>query len=332
MRSLLSSPATATPLPGVIDTFSAGYRLLNRHLWLLALPVLFDLFYWLGPRLTVSGLTQRLAQSVGGLMAAYRAAGMSEADATRTADLLQTELRNAGQTVNTFSVLSTGLPSVSSLQSLPRPPWQAALPAWDIAGLGAFAGILALFLAAALLVAVVYLALAAQVVRKGRLDPRWLVQNIGRYARTLVLLVLGLMGILLLLGLPVALATVILSMLSGALGLFILMLLEAALLWSYFYLFFAIDAIFISDSGPGKAVANSVAVVRGNVPSALGFFAVSLLIAWGMSYVWSTFGQSAISVFMAIVGNAYIGTGLWLAEMIFYRDRMVAYQAGRNAR
>ena len=47
-------PAPALPkLPGIIDTLSAGFQTVNRHLYLLLVPILLDLFYWLGPRLTV---------------------------------------------------------------------------------------------------------------------------------------------------------------------------------------------------------------------------------------------------------------------------------------
>ena len=41
---------------GVIDSLSAGYRFLVRRLDLLLIPVLLDLFFWLGPKLSIETL------------------------------------------------------------------------------------------------------------------------------------------------------------------------------------------------------------------------------------------------------------------------------------
>ena len=41
------------PLPGIIATLVAGFELATSHLWLLAFPIILDLFYWLGPRLRI---------------------------------------------------------------------------------------------------------------------------------------------------------------------------------------------------------------------------------------------------------------------------------------
>lgn len=44
--------------------------------------------------------------------------------------------------------------------------------------------------------------------------------------------------------------------------------------------------------------------------------------SWGMSYVWGMLGTSDLATAAGILGNAYIGTGMIIAGMIFYRDRM----------
>ncbi|MEE8391132.1 MAG: hypothetical protein V3S14_10100, partial [Anaerolineae bacterium] len=41
---------------GVIDSLTAGFEVVGRHLWLIGLPVLLDLFLWLGPRLSIAPL------------------------------------------------------------------------------------------------------------------------------------------------------------------------------------------------------------------------------------------------------------------------------------
>ncbi len=46
---------------GVIDSISAGYRFLGRRIDLLLVPILLDLLFWLGPRLSVAPLFQQAA-------------------------------------------------------------------------------------------------------------------------------------------------------------------------------------------------------------------------------------------------------------------------------
>jgi len=41
---------------GVIETLSAGYTAVNRQLWVLMLPILLDVFLWLGPHVSYSPL------------------------------------------------------------------------------------------------------------------------------------------------------------------------------------------------------------------------------------------------------------------------------------
>jgi hypothetical protein len=62
--------------------------------------------------------------------------------------------------------------------------------------------------------------------------------------------------------------------------------------------------------------------VRLSTSSALGLLLTLVLISWGMSYVWGMLGSSDLATLAGILGNAYIGTGLTVASMIFYRDRM----------
>ena len=50
---------SARPL-GVIGSLAAGFDVIGRHLWLIALPVLLDLLLWLGPRLSIAPLLEEL--------------------------------------------------------------------------------------------------------------------------------------------------------------------------------------------------------------------------------------------------------------------------------
>ena len=48
--------------PGLIATLSAGFELTTHHLWLITLPLILDIFYWLGPRLSVQRIVEESAR------------------------------------------------------------------------------------------------------------------------------------------------------------------------------------------------------------------------------------------------------------------------------
>ena len=55
MHHPLTARREAQPT-GVIETLSAGFAAVNRQLWVLLLPVLLDVFLWLGPHVSYSPL------------------------------------------------------------------------------------------------------------------------------------------------------------------------------------------------------------------------------------------------------------------------------------
>jgi hypothetical protein len=50
------------------------------------------------------------------------------------------------------------------------------------------------------------------------------------------------------------------------------------------------------------------------------------LIGAGFSIIWRMLSTSSWGTLLAIVGNAYIGSGLVATSFAFYRDRYVAWQ------
>ncbi|NIV29666.1 MAG: hypothetical protein GWN58_09205, partial [Anaerolineae bacterium] len=89
---------SARPL-GVIGSLAAGFDMLGRHPWLIALPVLIDLLLWLGPRLSVAPL---LKQFVALLLA------QPTADPTMAPQVAQVTqmLEQLGDQFNLFSLLA----------------------------------------------------------------------------------------------------------------------------------------------------------------------------------------------------------------------------------
>ncbi|MGB5932972.1 MAG: hypothetical protein WBH57_07890 [Anaerolineae bacterium] len=286
--------------PGVIDTLSLGFSAITQQLWVLAIPVALDLYLWLGPRLSPIPLIQRASLYL---------------PSTGLAIQLQELL--AG--FNLFSLLASAILAVPSLMAgatTVSPLGQMVIEIDD--GLPFMGWVLAL-LPLGLLVGCLYLGLIAQKVREK--PYRSLLHRIWGYWLRVILLLLIFIGGAILLGLPLAMGFTLVSLLSESLAPILSTLLLALLVWIWFYLFFAIDAIVISDAGPLSAIWNSINVVRRNFWSSLGLIILINVIGMGLSLVWRALGANPWGLALGIVGNAYVGSGLAAASLIFYRDR-----------
>jgi len=118
-------------------------------------------------------------------------------------------------------------------------------------------------------------------------------------------------------GVPVALVAVLSPATMTFLSVFMTMLAVSA----WFYFFFAIDALFISRVSPWQALRMSLAIVRTYFWSSAGLIGLTLLISNGLNILWAALAAQAWGLVLGIVGNAYIGSGLAAASMLFYRDR-----------
>ncbi len=298
---------------GVIDTLSAGYDTVNRHPWIVVVPILVDLFFWLGPHLTLAPLVQRTV-------------GRIAVPTGLSADMLQTYqgyrewLLRAGESFNLFSLLTTHVPGIPSLMA-------------GREGLGATLTldspemVMSLFL----LLPIVGLWLAAiYYVAVGR-PVRGIDESAGtQWARTwrtwgrMVALLLLVIGMGLLIGLPAMVLGIVAGAVNSSLVGFGVAFLWVTLLWVQFYLFFVVDAMVISDVGPIQAIRNSVTVVRFNLGSTMALVLLVWVITLGMPIVWDAMAQNLVGTVVAILGNAYISAGLAVASMTFYRDRFLA--------
>jgi hypothetical protein len=150
--------------------------------------------------------------------------------------------------------------------------------------------------------------------------------------RRVIGLLLVLAGLAMLLGLPVGFVLASALLVSPGLASFGLAFLMFALVWLQFYLYFAPNAIFISGVGPLQSIRRSVMLVRKYVWPTVLLVMLSWLILIGMGQVWQYLAEAAGpgGALIAIVGNAYIATGVIAASMVFYWER--SEQAGARVR
>ncbi|MBI4491723.1 MAG: hypothetical protein HY690_02905 [Chloroflexi bacterium] len=299
---------------GIIDTLSAGYGIVNRRIWILLIPILLDLFLWLGPQVSVSPL-------VGQALTRWGAPASLTLEQVQAIDEARRSVMSAADEFNLLSLLSSGLVGVPSLVVVigGQGPFQL-IDNWSMA-LGVALGAALLGLASGC----TYYVLLAQQVRGsvggatlpwralGHLWPAW---------RRVMGLLLVLAGLGVLLGLPLAFVLAGAALVSPVLASIGLACVLMALVWLQLYLFFAPGAIFVSQVGPLQAIRGSVAVVRAHFWPAVLLITLIWVILLGMAQVWVRLATSPGGTLVGILGNAYIASGLVAANLVFYQERM----------
>lgn len=295
--------------PGIITTLSSGFDLTARHLWLVIVPLALDIFYWLGPRLSVKALVEQSA--------AFFAAEPS-------LSTMAENIVEAGTDFNLFTTLSVPIIGVPALLSggipdnVPLTP--TTIPVDD-----PFSWFLlfTLFSLLGLLLTTLYLVFISKALGRNLNDSdqeiTWRRIPVGYFR----LIGLGFIFILTLILISVVLLPIafMLSFLASSLSLFVL-LFGFIIAITYFSL--SIPGIIFRKRPLVAAVLESAMIVHGNLSSTLSLLLLVIIIGSGTNLFWQLADEGSWIMLVSLVGHAFISTGLVAAIFIFYRDRSTA--------
>jgi len=316
----------------VIETLSAGYAAVNRQPWVLLLPIVLNLFLWLGPHVSYSPLVGPAVTSFTE-WTRHAAIGPSprpvvyDPEAINGLEQTRQWLIARSDDVNGFEALvwsPLGLPSVDGLPS--NDESLAFVNGWGD-GVSLLFASLGLGL---LLGGWFYGGLAGASTGKYG-DPLNACRRVPRAVVDVLGLVVVLLGAALLLGLPVLLLIGFTALVSPPVAVLGSVLLLAGVMFATVHLFFSVPAIFVSQAGPLGAIQRSVGLVRKHLWPSVALMALTWLILAGMSRVWDLLAsdlQSPYGVILGILGNAYIASGLIAAAMVFYTQRSEQSRSG----
>jgi hypothetical protein len=302
---------------GVIDALSSGFALVVRRPWVLLLPIAFNLFLWLGPQINASPLFERAIA----LLDSSAAAANMPADAQPSLDASKEMLKSFGEDFNILDVtaiFALGVPALLGLETLPtdspRAPW------FIVKDIGTFLGLAALLALIGVFIASVYLESIARAVRRDAQARSFAPRVLKSYVSTGILVVLVAFGLIALLS-PFLIGATLVSLVNPGLASFVILIGLMLALWAVLYMAYALPAIFVSGVNPLQAIWNSFTVFRFNSWSAMGLVFLIYLIQMGFSLVWQMFLGNAWGAVFNIIANAFLGSGLIAAAMLFYQDR-----------
>jgi hypothetical protein len=310
-------------VPGIIETLGQGFEVVHRIPWVLALPVGLDLLLWLGPRLSVAGLGERLADRVRAVAAEGGAAGVEGSEQLEQLGQQVELLRGAAGSLNLLSLLAPGGFALASAVPAERSGLGGQVELGS-ASLVVLLGLGLLLLGVAL--SCLWLGAIAQQLREGGVSAARLARAVPRYWLSIV----GFFGIMVGLALAISLPLVAIAavaqraapLLGTFLFLFVAVALQLLVIWALLYLSFFAAAVVVSGVGPLRAASNSVRLVSANFWSALGFIIITWVIMAGLHVVWQGLAQAPAGLALAIVGNGYVESGLAAASLLFYRNRI----------
>lgn len=297
--------------PGIIQTIQSGYDTINARPYLIAVPLALDLVLWLGPRLTSPALFAWLAhwpaQTNEG---ADLATALYQRGETAEVTTGVAQLWNGYGVSNLIGSLGRG--HFASVMERPT----AAIGPWYVALL-----VMLALLVIGLWLKSLFVTPIAQLVRREPFELGWILRTSLHTAMRVLMLFLTVLGMFVLALVPVVLLGVM-FVLAGING-FGLLLLAAIipLVWALFYGAFAMDAIFLENVGPMRALYLSYRVVRRNVWPTAGFIAMTIVISRGIPLALIRVIEQPIGVFLAIIAHAYVAAGLATGSLLFYRER-----------
>lgn len=358
-----------SPKIGVIDALATGLAHAARRPWLVAIPALVDLGLWLAPRLSVKELLQHLGLVVEGLLRAgystVQVAGLDEMLVMfhESIQQLSTSVNLANAIgghwlalpsalmpvqANRFTVFTDGILAPLGI-GVKLTPVAAAPLQWapiEIKSAWLAVAIVVGFWLVGHLLAALYLRVAA----KDWLGPvagtevaparaaRW--QGLrGLFALTLRLIFVSLLigvGVSLLFT-PLLMATSIASLVGGAFAELAFALTGGITLWLLLWFltsaFFTSEGVLLDGVPVLGALLQSAALVRSNGVLTLGLVVVVNLLMLGFRAAWGLLGQTPVTVLAAIIGNAYLATGVLLAVFAYYdglRKHWIMVNAARS--
>jgi hypothetical protein len=298
------------PPPRLMTAFMAGFDAIANHVTIIALPVLVDLFLWLGPHLKLDRFFEpwlvRLQEfniPVGSVSAA--------------------DLESARQTwmelitrLNLFSILRTFPVGPASLMSL-RMPVETPLGTpltlqptsfFAVAGWGLLIVLVGWIVGSLYFYAVSGVAL--DLPRRSMFLPMLQV----------VLLSLVWIAALIVISIPLLFIFTLLNLISPVIAQGALILVAMLALWLILPVFFSPHGIFIGSQGAFSAIRSSLKMVRYTLPTSGLFLMGFILISQGLDFLWRTPPEMSWWTLVGIAGHAFISTALLAASFVYYRD------------
>jgi len=313
MRQSELDPHALPPPPGIIGSLRQGFDAIAANIGLILMPLGLDLLLWLGPKLSVSRLTQPLLADMATLAPG---SGIAPADAESMLAIYREVLSH----LNLLALLRTIPVGVSSLMS-GRMPADSPIGVPISFQIGSFPQLLGLLLLLTLVgwaLGGLYFQRVASLVstRSPGLSASplgWSVVHTILYSVICVALAWSI-------GLPAMFVIYVSFAINPLLGQGLMLLLGFLALWLLVPLFFSPHGIFVNRQTALGSFMGGLRLARFTLPTSSLFVLTVLLIGLGLNALWIVPAETSWATLVGLLGHAFITTALLASSFIYFQD------------
>ncbi|MBI5825868.1 MAG: hypothetical protein HZB18_17720 [Chloroflexi bacterium] len=304
------------PPPGIISSIKAGFDTIASHITAILLPLLLNLFIWLGPRLKINVLIDSILDPAA---LNWQKNGEPAQNIQRALDFYERISQ-----VNLFWFLRTLPIGISSL----RFPQQASstplgdpatlqvsilnFPLWILllTFLGWVGG--ALYFRSVAWIAVP--------------DEESAIQTFRAIIQTILVSIAS--GIILMtIGMPIFVILILIVQLNPVLANLFVLFLSLGSMWVIVPLFFWPHGVFLKKQNFITSILSSIQLTRFTLPTSSMFVLTVFLLSFGLNYLWNIPPEDSWMTLFGIFGHSFVTTALLAGSFIYYRDMNIWLQS-----
>lgn len=305
------------PPPGIIASLKAGFDAIASHITAILLPLLLDLFLWLGPRLHVETLFSSVK---GDLTTIWKTAGLSAADIQKMLEGYDKIIPS----INLFWLLRTipiGISSLVFSDAGPKTPF--GTPVILQANSLSLVGWIFLLTFIGWIGGGLYFRSVAWISAGNKEE-----HPLGIFRAIVQTILLSIFWTILsfMIGIPVFLILSLAVQLNEFIANILVLVLSLASMWVIVPIFFWPHGIFIRKQNFIASALSSLQMTRFTLPTSSMFVLTIFLLTVGLNFLWGIPPESSWMTLLGIFGHAFVTTGLLAASFIYYRDMNIWLQ------
>lgn len=299
------------PPPGVINSIKAGFDKVAAHVTAIILPLLLNLFLWLGPRLRLDTLFNSMRTN---MISIWQTGGVSAADITRVLETYDTTI----PLINLFWLLRTlpiGIPSLLFQQAATSTPLGNPIDL-QVSAVN-FLGWIFLLIFIGWIGGGLYFRSVALMATANKDDQpmsilRAILQTI------LISMVCGMLAVVI--GVPILLVLALVLQFSAFAANILVLFVSLSSMWVIVPLFFWPHGVFVKKQNVITSIISSVQLTRFTLPKSSMFVLTVFLLSFGLNFLWNIPPEDSWITLLGIFGHSFVTTALLAGSFIYYRD------------
>jgi len=303
--------------PGIINSIKAGFDTIASHITTILLPLLLNLFLWLGPRLRMDALFDSIK---GDVISIWKNGGVSAEDIQRVLTWYDKTIPS----INLFWLFRTIPIGVSSLL-LSKQASQTPLGApaiLQVSAVGLIGWIILITLAGWIGGGLYFRSVAGLATTNSDEEPvgvfRAIIQTI------LVSILWGILSVIILV--PIFLVLALLLQFNAFIANLFVLFLSLASMWIVVPLFFWPHGIFLKRQNFFTSIVSSIQMARFTLPTSSMFVLTVFLLSFGLNFLWNIPPEDSWMTLLGIFGHSFVTTALLAGSFIYYRDMNIWLQ------